>query len=55
MRRDNGSTGFGFSLVATINETAQFIEDVKPNSLADKAGLRNGDLVVEVNGKNVCK
>ncbi|KAM3185902.1 hypothetical protein ACTXT7_005427 [Hymenolepis weldensis] len=53
MRRDNGSTGFGFSLVVTINETGQFIEDVKPDSLADKAGLKNGDLVVEVNGRNI--
>nr|CDS26051.1 pdz domain containing protein [Hymenolepis microstoma] len=53
MRKDNSGSGFGFALVVTINETGHFIEDVKPGSLADKAGLRNGDLVVEVNGRNI--
>ncbi|VDO06394.1 unnamed protein product [Rodentolepis nana] len=53
MRNDNSGDGFGFALVVTINETGHFIEDIKPGSLADRAGLRNGDLLVEVNGRNI--
>ncbi|VDL98886.1 unnamed protein product [Schistocephalus solidus] len=45
--------GFGFSLVATKNQVGQFIDDVKPNSPAEKAGLKNADMVFEVNGENI--
>lgn len=55
MRRESSDVGFGFSLIATRKETGQFIEEVKPDSLADQAGLKDGDLVVEVNGRNICK
>lgn len=53
MQKDNSGNGVGFAPVVTLNETGHFIEDVKPGSLADKAGLRNGDLLVEVNGRNI--
>ncbi|VDK34593.1 unnamed protein product [Taenia asiatica] len=53
MRLENKAEGFGFSLVATKNQTGQYIDEVREGSLADMAGLKNGDFVVEVNGENI--
>lgn len=55
MRLENKAEGFGFSLVATKNQTGQYIDEVREGSLADMAGLKNGDFVVEVNGENIRK
>ncbi|KAL5966730.1 Na H exchange regulatory cofactor NHE-RF1 [Taenia solium] len=53
MRLENKAEGFGFSLVATKNQIGQYIDEVREGSLADMAGLKNGDFVVEVNGENI--
>ncbi len=55
LRLSEDFSGFGFSLVATKNETGQFIEDVKQGSPAEKAGMMEGDMVIEVNCDNICK
>ncbi|VDD81912.1 unnamed protein product [Mesocestoides corti] len=53
LRIDEEYSGFGFSLVATKNETGQFIDEVRSGSPAARAGLKDGDFVVEVNGENI--
>ncbi|KAL5112086.1 Na H exchange regulatory cofactor NHE-RF3 [Taenia crassiceps] len=53
MRLVDKAEGFGFSLVAMKNQTGQYIDEVREGSLADLAGLKNGDFVVEVNGENI--
>lgn len=55
MRASNDFSGYGFSLVATKNETGQFIDEVKTGSPACRAGLKDGDMLIEVNGENICK
>ncbi|EUB61891.1 Na(+)/H(+) exchange regulatory cofactor NHE-RF1 [Echinococcus granulosus] len=53
MRLEDKTEGYGFSLIATKNQTGQYIDEVKEGSLADRAGLKSGDFVVEVNGENI--
>ncbi|VDK78841.1 unnamed protein product [Dibothriocephalus latus] len=53
MRPTADFEGLGFSLVATKNQVGQFIDEVKPNSPAEKSGLKCGDMVFEVNGENI--
>ena len=55
MRLEDKEVGFGFSVVATKNEVGQYIDEVKEGSIAEKAGLKDGDFLVEVNGENMCK
>lgn len=49
----NESDGFGFHLLADKKRKGQFIGKVDPGSVADAAGLKLGDRIVEVNGHNV--
>nr|VZI13418.1 unnamed protein product [Spirometra erinaceieuropaei] len=53
MRPSPDFEGLGFSLVATKNQVGQFVDDVKPNSPAEKSGLKSADMVFEVNGENI--
>ncbi|EDV29567.1 uncharacterized protein TRIADDRAFT_52081 [Trichoplax adhaerens] len=48
-----GAKGFGFSLQCEKGRRGNFIQAVTPDGVADQAGLRNGDRVLEANGKNV--
>jgi membrane-associated protease RseP (regulator of RpoE activity) len=45
--------GYGFNLHAEKNKPGQFIGKIDAGSPAEKAGLKEGDRIVEVNGVNV--
>ena len=45
--------GFGFNLHAERHIPGQFVGKVEPGSPADEAGLRKGDHIIEVNGRNM--
>ena len=45
--------GYGFKLRTEKGKAGQFISEVDPGSPAETAGLRDGDRILEVNGKNV--
>lgn len=47
------ASGFGFSLGCVENEPGTFISQVAAGSSAERAGLCEGDVVVQVNGKVV--
>ncbi|XP_061089962.1 Na(+)/H(+) exchange regulatory cofactor NHE-RF3 [Conger conger] len=48
------SSGFGFHLNGIIGETGQyFIKEVVKGGVADRAGLEDEDIVIEVDGVNV--
>eukprot|EP00069_Balaena_mysticetus_P021609 bmy_13817T0 len=48
-----GSNGYGFYLRAGPEQKGQIVKDIDSGSPAEKAGLKNDDLVVAVNGKSV--
>ncbi|KAI1899877.1 hypothetical protein AGOR_G00066290 [Albula goreensis] len=45
--------GYGFSLKSTRGERGVYMTDVTPAGVADKAGVKAKDRIVEVNGENV--
>jgi len=45
--------GYGFNMQADKSRTGQFIGAVDSGSAADKAGLKSGDRIIEVNGVSV--
>ncbi|XP_029936966.1 Na(+)/H(+) exchange regulatory cofactor NHE-RF3 [Myripristis murdjan] len=47
------SSGFGFSLRSARGEQGLSMTEVIPGSVADKAGVRVNDRLVEVNGENI--
>ena len=49
--RDSG--GYGFHLHGEKNKPGQFVRKVEPDSPAEEAGLKVGDRIIEVNGRNV--
>lgn len=49
--KEDGS--FGFHLNAVRGQPGSFVKEVQPGGPADKAGLENEDVIVEVNGENV--
>ncbi|XP_066562252.1 Na(+)/H(+) exchange regulatory cofactor NHE-RF3 [Amia ocellicauda] len=51
----NVKEGFGFSLKSTKGYQGMFFTDVKPSGAAAKAGVRNNDRLIEINGENVEK
>ncbi|NXH22939.1 NHRF3 protein, partial [Bucco capensis] len=48
-----GSSGFGFSLNMIKNKPGLFINEIQNKGPADTAGVKNNDILVEVNGVNV--
>ncbi|GAA54258.1 Na(+)/H(+) exchange regulatory cofactor NHE-RF2 [Clonorchis sinensis] len=53
LQKWNDFTGYGFSLKGVKGRVGNSICEVDPDSPAYAGGIRNGDLVVEVNGINV--
>ncbi|XP_067826982.1 Na(+)/H(+) exchange regulatory cofactor NHE-RF3-like isoform X4 [Heptranchias perlo] len=49
------STGYGFQLYSITDEPGSYIKQVVPEDVGHKAGIRDGDMVIEVNGKNIEK
>ncbi|GAB1287889.1 Na(+)/H(+) exchange regulatory cofactor NHE-RF3 [Apodemus speciosus] len=49
--KEDGS--FGFHLNATRGQPGSFVKEIQPGGPADKAGLENEDVIIEVNGENV--
>ncbi|XP_078486597.1 uncharacterized protein LOC100179724 isoform X1 [Ciona intestinalis] len=50
-----GDSGFGFHLLYLEDRNGEYIEDVTTNGAAEKAGLKIGDRILEVNGVNIEK
>ncbi|XP_078282877.1 Na(+)/H(+) exchange regulatory cofactor NHE-RF3-like [Rhinoraja longicauda] len=50
-----GSKGYGFQLYSITDEPGAYIQQVIPEEVGYKAGIRTGDIVIEVNGKNIEK
>nr|XP_014350402.1 PREDICTED: Na(+)/H(+) exchange regulatory cofactor NHE-RF4 [Latimeria chalumnae] len=48
-----GPTGYGFHLHSICDEPGTFVKQVVSDGPAAQAGLKDGDVVVEVNGQNV--
>ncbi|KAK2839913.1 hypothetical protein Q5P01_013653 [Channa striata] len=46
-------SGYGFSLRSTKSEEGLFMTEVIPGSVADKAGVKVNDRLLEINGENV--
>ncbi|XP_029981028.1 Na(+)/H(+) exchange regulatory cofactor NHE-RF3 [Sphaeramia orbicularis] len=52
-KMEKSSAGFGFHLNGIQGVCGQYIKEVVKGSVADRAGLEDDDIVVEVNGVNV--
>ncbi|XP_067113946.1 Na(+)/H(+) exchange regulatory cofactor NHE-RF3 [Osmerus mordax] len=52
-RMEKTSAGYGFHLNGIQGVGGQYIKEVVPGGTADRAGLEDEDLVIEVNGVNV--
>uniref|UniRef100_UPI00398F1BEA Na(+)/H(+) exchange regulatory cofactor NHE-RF3-like n=1 Tax=Pristiophorus japonicus TaxID=55135 RepID=UPI00398F1BEA len=50
-----GSAGYGFQLYSITDEPGEYIKEVVPEEVGHKAGIRDGDIVIEVNGQNIEK
>ncbi|XP_043532428.1 Na(+)/H(+) exchange regulatory cofactor NHE-RF3-like isoform X4 [Chiloscyllium plagiosum] len=50
-----GSSGYGFQIYCITDEPGIYIQEVIPEDVGYKAGLRDGDMVIEVNGMNIEK
>ncbi|XP_062244027.1 Na(+)/H(+) exchange regulatory cofactor NHE-RF2-like [Platichthys flesus] len=48
-----GENGFGFNLHSNKKKPGQFVRSVDPGSPAERADIRPGDRLVEVNGVNI--
>lgn len=53
MHKTHESDELGFSIARIKNLSEHVINDVVPGSLADRAGLKPNDCLLEVNGENV--
>ncbi|CAJ1395086.1 unnamed protein product [Effrenium voratum] len=51
---DVGSLGFGFVELPPTRQAPVVIKTVKPDSWADKAGIKHGSELVQVDGKDAC-
>ncbi|XP_067422976.1 Na(+)/H(+) exchange regulatory cofactor NHE-RF4 [Emydura macquarii macquarii] len=54
-RLDMGPEGYGLQLQTITDEPVVFITQVAPGSAGQRAGLKEGDVLLEVNGRNVEK
>jgi Na(+)/H(+) exchange regulatory cofactor NHE-RF1 len=45
--------GYGFNLHAERDRVGQFIGEINDDSPADAASLKEGDIIIEVNGTNI--
>ncbi|XP_022096498.1 Na(+)/H(+) exchange regulatory cofactor NHE-RF1-like isoform X9 [Acanthaster planci] len=52
-RMVKGSGGYGFNLHSKQGQHGQYIRGIDPGSPAEKANLKKGDRVIEVNGVNI--
>ncbi|XP_059417150.1 Na(+)/H(+) exchange regulatory cofactor NHE-RF3-like isoform X2 [Carassius carassius] len=52
-RLEKTAAGFGFHLNGILGVNGQYIKEVVKGGAADRAGLEDDDIVVEVNGMNV--
>ncbi|XP_048417868.1 Na(+)/H(+) exchange regulatory cofactor NHE-RF3-like isoform X1 [Stegostoma tigrinum] len=50
-----GSSGYGFQIYCITDEPGIYIQEVIPGDVAYKAGIRDGDMLIEVNGMNIEK
>ncbi|XP_078415160.1 Na(+)/H(+) exchange regulatory cofactor NHE-RF3-like [Cetorhinus maximus] len=50
-----GSSGYGFQIYSITDEPGIYIQEVVPEDVGYKAGIRDGDMVIEVNGINIEK
>ncbi|XP_050778018.1 Na(+)/H(+) exchange regulatory cofactor NHE-RF4 isoform X3 [Gopherus flavomarginatus] len=50
---DIGSEGYGFQLQTVADKPGVFITQVAAGSSGKRAGLKEGDVIIEVNGRNV--
>lgn len=48
-----GDGGYGFNLHSEKGKPGRYIRSVDPDTPAEKAGLKAGDRIIEVNGKNM--
>ena len=53
IKKDQNFNGYGFNLHAEKGKSGHYIGCVDSGSPAELAGLREGDLIIEVNGNNV--
>ncbi|XP_041030210.1 Na(+)/H(+) exchange regulatory cofactor NHE-RF3-like [Carcharodon carcharias] len=49
------SSGYGFQIYSITDEPGVYIQEVVPEDVGYKAGIRDGDMVIEVNGINIEK
>ncbi|XP_078055227.1 Na(+)/H(+) exchange regulatory cofactor NHE-RF3-like [Mustelus asterias] len=50
-----GSSGYGFQIYSITDEPGIYIQEVVSADVGYKAGIRDGDMVIEVNGINIEK
>jgi hypothetical protein len=53
LERSDPMEGYGFHLLYLDDRKGEYIEEVQARGLADRAGLRVGDRIIEVNGCNI--
>jgi C-terminal processing protease CtpA/Prc len=53
LERSDLNEGYGFNLLYLDDRKGEYIEEVQPRGLADRAGLKVGDRIIEVNAMNI--
>ncbi len=53
LERSDLNEGYGFNLLYLDDRKGEYIEEVTPRGFADRAGLKVGDRIIEVNGMNI--
>ena len=53
LRRQEQGKDYGFNLFKRKNDDGQYIGNIEDGSAAVKAGLKEDDRLIEVNGENV--
>lgn len=55
LRRLSPYDNYGFQFKTLKNEDIHVIQNVQPGMIADRAGIRNGDYILEVNGEKLIR